>query len=118
MAWDYNTMFFNGEAKGNDKSEEMDFHGPDLDDVNYRIVARDGVSGSLTPVLETSDDNVTWATEKQFKPITEEGESHNAYRCKKRYRRMKLNGSGTIGMLEIGIDSGKRYTWQEPAQTA
>ncbi len=114
MAYDFNTMFFNGEVTEAGESIVMDFHGPDFDEVNYRIVALGEVSGSFTPTLETSDDGETFTTEKEFAAITEAGESHNAYRCKKRYRKMKLTGSGSIEKLMIGMDDGKRYTWREP----
>lgn len=115
MAYDFNTMFFNGAVSAAGESIVMDFHGPDFDEVNYRIVALGEVSGSFTPTLETSDDGETFTTEKEFAAITEAGESHNAYRCKKRYRKVKLTGSGSIEKLMIGMDDGKRYTWREPA---
>ena len=115
MAYDVNTMFFSEAISGAKTSESMDFHGPDLDEINYRFVALGNVSGSITPSLETSDDNETFVEEKVFPAISKAGESINAYRCKKRYRRMKLTGSGSIGKLEAGIDSGRRYTWREPA---
>ena len=114
MAYDYNTMFFNGAVSEAATSEVMDFHGPDLDEVNYRIVALGEVSGSFTPSLETSDDGTNFSVEKKFSAISKVGESHNAFRCRKRYRRVKLEGSGSIEKLMIGIDSGKRYTWTDP----
>ena len=118
MAYDLHTMFFNTSAAttATATSAVMDFHGPDLDEVDYRIVVNGTVSGTtpkVVPSLETSDDNSTFATEVTFPDITGAGEFHNKYRCKKRYRRMKLTVSGTnpsFGHIEAGIDSGSRYT--------
>ena len=115
MAYDFNTMFFNSAVSAAATSEVMDYHGPDMDEVDYRIVALGNVSGNFTPALETSDDNENFEVEKEFSAITEAGETHNKYRCKKRYRRVKLTGSGSIEKLMIGMDDGARYTWREPA---
>ncbi len=117
MAFDVNTMFFNTTAAttATATSSAMDFHGPDLDEVNYRIVVNGTVSGTspkIVPTLETSDDNSTFATEETFPDITGAGEFNHKYRCKKRYRRLKLTISGTspsFGHIEAGIDSGARY---------
>ena len=118
MAFDYNTMFFNTESAVTETatSSAMDFHGPDLDEIDYRIVVNGTVSGTtpqIVPTLETSDDNSTFTTEKTFPSITAAGDYHNKYRAKKRYRKMKLTVSGTspsFGHIEAGIDSGTRYT--------
>ena len=118
MAYDVNTMFFNttSATTSTTTSAAMDFHGPDLDDVDYRIVVNGTVSGTtpkIVATLETSDDNSTFATEFTFPDITAAGEVHKKYCCKKRYRRMKLTVSGTspsFGHIEAGIDSGSRYT--------
>lgn len=117
MAFDVNTMFFDTTAAttATATSTAMDFHGPDLDEVDYRFVVNGTVSGTspkIVPTLETSDDNSTFATEVTFQNITGAGDFHNKYRCKKRYRRMKLTISGTnpsFGHIEAGIDSGARY---------
>lgn len=117
MAFDVNTMFFDTTAAttATATSSAMDFHGPDLDEVDYRIVVNGTVSGTtpkIVPSLETSDDGTNFSTEKTFPDITAAGEYHNKYRCKKRYRKMKLTISGTnpsFGHIEAGIDSGARY---------
>lgn len=120
MAYDFNTMFFNTNAAltATATSNVFDFHGPDLDEVDYRFVVNGAVSGTnpkIVPTLETSDDNVTFTTEKTFPDITGVGETHCAYRSRKRYRRMKLTVSGTspsFGHVEIGMDTGKRWTYE------
>lgn len=116
MAYDYNTMFFDTTAAttATATSNAMDFHGPDLTELAYRFVVNGTVSGTspkIVPTLETSDDNVTFATEYTFPDITGAGETIVKYRAKKRYRRMKLTVSGTnpsFGHIEAGIDSGAR----------
>lgn len=120
MAYDYNTMFFNSTSAVTETatSEVFDFHGPDLDEINYRFVVNGTVSGTtpkIVPTLETSDDNSTFTTEHTFPDITGAGESINAYRAKKRYRKMKLTVSGTspsFGHVEVGMDTGKRWTYE------
>ena len=89
----------------------MDFHGPDMDELNYRFIALG--EGTLTPKLETSDDGEDFSVEKVFPEITAPGESINAYRAKKRYRRFKAVVSGSLEDVQIGIDSGRRYHWEE-----
>lgn len=116
MAYDYNDMFFDTTAAttATATSNAMDFHGPDLTELAYRFVVNGTVSGTtpkIVPTLETSDDNVTFATEHTFPDITGAGETIEKYRAKKRYRRMKLTVSGTnpsFGHIEAGIDSGAR----------
>lgn len=118
MAYDNNTMFFNTTAAttATATSPVFDFHGPDLEELNYRFVINGTVSGTtpkIVPTLESSDDGTTFTTEHTFSDITGAGESINAFRSRKRYRRMKLTVSGTnpsFGHIEAGIDSGKRYT--------
>jgi len=118
MAYDYNTMFFNTTAAttATATSSVIDFHGPDLDEVDYRIVVNGTVSGTtpkIVPTLETSDDNSTFSTEFTFPDITAAGETHKKFRSRKRYRRLKLTVSGTspsFGHIEAGIDSGARWT--------
>ena len=117
MAFDVNTMFFDTSSAVTETvtSDAMDFHGPDLDDVCYRIVVNGTVSGTtpkIVATLETSDDNSTFTTEFTFPDITAAGETLKKYCCKKRYRKMKLTVSGTspsFGHVEAGIDSGSRY---------
>ena len=117
MAFDVNTMFFNTDSAvtSTATSNAMDFHGPDLDEVDYRIVVNGTISGTsptLTPSLETSDDNNTFTTEITFPEINAAGDFHHKYRCKKRYRKLKLTLGGTspsFGHVEAGIDSGSRY---------
>lgn len=114
MAFDVNTMFFNTSSAvtTTSTSSAMDFHGPDLTELTYRIVVNGTVSGTtpkIVPTLETSDDNSTFTTEYTFPDITAAGETIVKYRCKKRYRKMKLTVSGTspsFGHVEAGIDSG------------
>ena len=116
MAFDVNTMFFDTTAAttANATSAVMDFHGPDMTELAYRFVVNGTISGSsptLTPSLETSDDNVTFSTEYTFPVISAAGETIVKYRAKKRYRRMKLATGGTnpsFGHVEAGIDSGAR----------
>ena len=118
MAYDNNTMFFNTTAATTSTatSSVFDFHGPDLDELDYRIVVNGTVSGTspkIVPTLETSDDNSTFATEATFPDITGVGETHFKFRSKKRYRKMKLTVSGTspsFGHIEAGVDTGSRYT--------
>ena len=116
MAFDVNTMFFDTDSAltATATSQVMDFHGPDLAELAYRFVANGTVSGTnpkIVPTLETSDDNETFTTEYTFPDITAAGEVIVKYRCKKRYRKMKLTVSGTspsFGHVEAGIDSGAR----------
>ena len=118
MAFDVNTMFFNTTSAITETttSDAMDFHGPDLDDVDYRIVVNGTVSGTSPQAvftLETSDDNSVFSTEKTLATVTAAGEYHCKYQCKKRYRKMKATITGTspsFGHIEAGIDSGARYT--------
>ena len=117
MAFDVNTMFFDTSSAVTETatSDAMDFHGPDLDEVDYRIVVNGTVSGTspqIVPTLETSDNNTDFSTEETFPSITGAGDYHHKYRCKKRYRKLKLTVSGTspsFGHIEAGIDSGARY---------
>ena len=118
MAFDFNTMFFDTTAATTSTatSPVIDFHGPDLDELDYRIVVNGTVSGTspkIVPTLETSDDNSTFATEATFPDITGVSETHFKFRSKKRYRKLKLTISGTspsFGHIEAGIDSGARWT--------
>ena len=118
MAYDLHTMFFDTTAAttATATSSVIDFHGPDLEELDYRFVISGTVSGTspkIVPTLETSDDNSTFSTEKTFPDITGAGETHCKYRARKRYRRMKLTVSGTspsFGHVEAGIDSGSRWT--------
>ena len=117
MAFDKNTMFFDTDSAVTETttSSAMDFHGPDLDEVDYRIVVNGTISGTsptLTPSLETSDDNSNFSKEVEWPAITGAGDFHHKYRCKKRYRKLKLTAGGTspsFGHVEAGIDSGSRY---------
>ena len=116
MAFDVNTMFFDTDSAITETatSASMDFHGPDLAELTYRIVVNGTVSGTspkIVATLETSDDNSVFSTEFTFPDITAAGETLVKYRCKKRYRKMKLTVSGTspsFGHVEAGIDSGAR----------
>ncbi len=118
MAYDKNTMFFNTDSAvtATVTSNVFDFHGPDLDEIDYRIVVNGTVSGTspkIVPTLETSDDNSTFTTEVTFPDIEAAGEYHFKFRSKKRYRKMKLTVSGTspsFGHVEAGMDTGARYT--------
>lgn len=118
MAYDLHTMFFNTSAAttATATSAVIDFHGPDLDELDYRIVVNGTVSGTtpkIVPALETSDDNSTFTVEETFPNVTGVGELHHKFRSQKRYRRLKLTVSGTnpsFGHIEAGIDSGSRYT--------
>jgi hypothetical protein len=97
-------------------SPVIDFHGPDLEEIDYRIVVSGTVSGTspkIVATLSTSDDNSTFATEKTFPDITGAGETHCKFRSRKRYRKLVLTVSGTnpsFGHIEAGIDSGSRWT--------
>lgn len=118
MAYDLHTMFFNttSAVTSTATSDAIDFHGPDLDEVDYRIVVNGTVSGTtpkIVATLETSDNNSDFATEATFPNITAAGETHLKFRSKKRYRKLKLTVSGTspsFGHVEAGIDSGARWT--------
>lgn len=118
MAYDLHTMFFDTTAAttSTTTSSVIDFHGPDLDELDYRIVVSGTVSGTtpkIVATLETSNDNSTFATEFTFPDITAAGETHMKCRSKKRYRKLKLTVSGTspsFGHIEAGIDSGSRWT--------
>ena len=116
MAFDKHTMFFDTDSAvtSTTTSSAMDFHGPDLAELTYRIVVNGTVSGTspkIVPTLETSDDNVTFTTEYTFPDITGADEKIVKYRAKKRYRKLKLTVSGTspsFDHIEAGIDSGAR----------
>lgn len=118
MAYDYHTMFFNTTAAttSTTTSSVIDFHGPDLEELDYRIVVNGTVSGTtpkIVATLETSDDNSTFTTEMTFPDITAAGETHKKFRSRKRYRKLKLTITGTtpsFGHIEAGIDSGARWT--------
>ena len=118
MAYDVHTMFFNTSSAltSTSTSEVIDFHGPDLEEIDYRIVVSGTVSGTtpkIVATLETSDDNSNFATEMTFPDITAAGEIHKKFRSRKRYRKLKLTVSGTsasFGHVEAGIDSGARWT--------
>ena len=118
MAYDLHTMFFNttSAVTSTTTSSVIDFHGPDLEELDYRIVVNGTVSGTtpkIVATLETSNDNSTFTTEYTFPDITAAGETHKKYRCRKRYRKLKLTVSGTspsFGHVEAGIDSGSRWT--------
>lgn len=117
MAYDHNTLFFEKETVTATKtSDVIDFHGPDLDQINYRIVIQGTVSGTspkVIPTLESSDDNSIFTAEKEFPAITQAGEYNNRFRSRHRYRRLKLTVSGTSASfadLTAGMDSGSRYT--------
>ena len=116
MAFDYNTMFFNTTSAVTETvtSDAMDFHGPDLAELTYRLVINGTVSGTSPQIvwtLETSDNGSDYSTEKTLATVTTAGETLVKYRCQKRYRKMKLTVSGTspsFGHVEAGIDSGSR----------
>ena len=118
MAYDLHTMFFNTSSAVTETatSDVIDFHGPDLDEIDYRIVVNGTVSGTspqIVPTLVTSDNNSDFSTEETFPSITAAGEFHHKFRSRKRYRKMVLTVSGTspsFGHVEAGIDSGARYT--------
>lgn len=112
MAFDVNTMFFDTDnISSTVSSDVIDFHGPDLDEVDYRTVATGDVSGSVVATLETSDDNETFETEATIATITEAGETHYKFRSKKRYRKVTLTSdSGSIEHLEVGMDTASRWT--------
>ena len=118
MAYDVHTMFFNTSSAvtSTSTSDAIDFHGPDLEEIDYRIVVNGTVSGTspkIVATLETSNDNSTFTTEMTFPDITAAGEVHKKFRSRKRYRKLKLTVSGTspsFGHVEAGIDSGARWT--------
>lgn len=116
MAFDKHTMFFDTDSAvtSTTTSSAMDFHGPDLAELTYRIVVNGTISGTtpkIVATLETSDNNSDFSTELTFPDITTAGETLVKYRAKKRYRKLKLTVSGTspsFGHVEAGIDSGSR----------
>lgn len=118
MAYDVHTMFFNTSSAltSTATSDVIDFHGPDLEEIDYRICVTGTVSGTspkIVATLETSDDNSNFSTETTFPDITAAGETHHKFRSRKRYRKLKLTVSGTspsFGHVEAGIDSGSRWT--------
>ena len=117
MAFDYNTMFFDTESAVTEtaSSSVMDFHGPDLAELAYRVVINGTVSGTSPQVVVTlvtgdSPDAVN-TTEATLATMTTAGEAIFKYRAKKRYRKITLTVTGTspsFGHIEVGIDSGAR----------
>ena len=119
MAYDLHTMFFNTSSAvtSTASSDVIDFHGPDLDEIDYRIVVNGTVSGTSPQIVATlvtgdSADAVS-TTEATLATITAAGEYHCKFRAKKRYRKVTLTVTGTspsFGHVEVGIDSGARWT--------
>jgi len=117
MAFDKNTMFFDTTSAVTEtaSSDVMDFHGPDLAELTYRIVVNGTVSGTspqMVVKLVTGDVAGTVNTEeKTLATITGAGETLVKYRAQKRFRKVTLTVSGTspsFGHVEVGIDSGAR----------
>ena len=119
MAYDKNTMFFDttSAVTSTTSSSVIDFHGADLDELDYRIVVNGTVSGTspkIVATLVTGDAaNAVSTTETTLATITAAGEYHHKFRSRKRYRKVTLTVSGTspsFGHVEVGIDSGSRWT--------
>lgn len=117
MAFDKNTMFFDTSSAVTEtvSSDVMDFHGPDLAELTYRIVVNGTVSGTSPQVVATlvtgDAANAVSTTEATLGTLTGAGEAIFKYRAKKRFRKVTLTVTGTFpsfGHIEVGIDSGAR----------
>ena len=93
----------------------VDFNGPDMHDLNIRVVVGGTISGTSPKIVLTyqeSDDKSNWTTIYTFPDITGAGEMSHKIRASKRYRRAVATVSGTnpsFGSVKVGASTGGVY---------
>ena len=90
----------------------VDFGGPDMHELNVRVVVSGTVSGTTPKIVLTyqeSADNSSWTTVYTFPDITGVCEMNKKIRATGRYRRAVATVSGTspsFGSVKVGISTG------------
>ena len=90
----------------------VDFNGPDMDELNIRVVVP-SVSGTSPEldieIQESADGSNDWVTIYTFPTISAAGEFNKKVRGTKRYRRAKATVDGTspnFGFVLVGASTG------------
>jgi hypothetical protein len=90
----------------------VDYNGPDMHELNIRVVVSGTVSGTTPKIVLTyqeSDDKSNWSTVYTFPDITAAGEWDKKIRATKRFRRAVATVSGTnpsFGSVKVGASTG------------
>ena len=90
----------------------VDFNGPDMDEINIRIVvpSASGTSPKIVAAIqESANGSSDWKTIYTFPDITAAGEYSKKMRGTLRYRRAVLTVTGTspnFGFVKVGASTG------------